>query len=143
MADTGCQSCLAGINAIKVLGLTEKDLIPVSMRMHAANNRGIKILGAVAITFSGESKSGLTLETRQITYVTDSTDKVFLSREACVELGMISQNFPAIGEMHTNHANPVISDSTSDINTAPRNDSKYAPCGCLKREASPPPWLVR
>jgi len=139
MADTGCQSCLAGINAIKVLGLTEKDLIPVSMRMHAANNRGIKILGAVAITFSGESKSGHTLETRQITYVTDSTDKVFLSREACVELGMISKNFPAIGEMHTNHANPVISGSTSDINTAPRNDSKYAPCGCLKREAPPPP----
>ena len=46
MADTGCQSCLAGIKAVRHLGLTEKDLIPVSMKMHAANNKGIKILGA-------------------------------------------------------------------------------------------------
>ena len=136
MADTGCQSCLAGIKAIHQLGLTEKDLIPVSMRMHAANNRGIKILGAVAITYTGESKSGLTLETRQITYVTDSTDKVFLSREACVELGMISKDFPTIGEMYTTHASPVMSSSVPD--TKP-GDSKYAPCGCLKREAPPPP----
>ena len=106
--------------------------------MHAANNRGIKILGAVAITYTGESKSGLTLNTRQITYVTDSTDKVFLSRDACVELGMISKNFPAIGEMYTTHASPVMSSSVSDKNTAPSGDSKYAPCGCLKREAPPP-----
>ena len=96
MANTGCQSCLAEIKTIHQLSLTDKDLIPVSMCMHAANNRDIKILGAAAITYTVESKSSLTLETCQITHVTDSTDKVFLSSEACVELGMISMTFPAI-----------------------------------------------
>jgi len=44
MADTGCQSCLTGIKVIQQLGLHQSDLIPVSMRMHAANNQGIEIL---------------------------------------------------------------------------------------------------
>jgi len=39
MADTGCQSCLVGFRQIQQLGLTKKDLIPVSMRMCAANGR--------------------------------------------------------------------------------------------------------
>ena len=107
--------------------------------MHAANNHGIKILGAAVIRYSGETESGHIVETRQITYITDSTDKVFLSREACVELGMISKNFPAIGEIHTDNASPVIDGSTSDVGTTPSHDGTRASCGCLKHEPPPPP----
>ena len=70
MADTGCQSCLASMNIIRHLGLSEKDLIPVTTCMHAANNSGIPILGAAILRFSGKSKPGQHLETRQIVYVT-------------------------------------------------------------------------
>lgn len=35
MADTGCQSCLAGFKIVKKLGLSTKDLIPVDLKMHA------------------------------------------------------------------------------------------------------------
>ena len=38
-------------------------------------------------------------QTRQIVYVTDSTDKIYLSREGCVALGLISKDFPTIGEV--------------------------------------------
>ena len=31
MADTGCQSCLAGFKLVEKLGLSSKDLIPVNM----------------------------------------------------------------------------------------------------------------
>ena len=98
MADTGCQSCLASIKVIRRLGLCEDDLIPVTMHMHAANNNGIKILGAIILRFTGRSPSGQTLETRQIVYVTSDADKLFLSREACTALRMISENFPTVGE---------------------------------------------
>ena len=94
MADTGCQSCLASLTIIKRLGLRQTDLIPVPMRMHAANNKGITILAATILRFLGKCKSGATLETREITYVTDSSDKLFLSREACIALGIISEIFP-------------------------------------------------
>jgi hypothetical protein len=46
MADTGCQSCLASLRVIHRIGLSKSDLNLVTMRMHTANNDGIKILGA-------------------------------------------------------------------------------------------------
>ena len=46
MADTGCQSCLAGIKVIYRLRMKKSDLIPVTLKMHAANNKMITILGA-------------------------------------------------------------------------------------------------
>ena len=66
MADTGCQSCLAGLECVQNLGLRKEDLIPVTMKMHAANNKVIHILGA-AILHSGTNKLSETVETHQIT----------------------------------------------------------------------------
>ena len=54
MADTGC------------LGLCGGDLIPVTMQMHTVNNKGIKILGAVILRFSGKSLSYKTFKSWQI-----------------------------------------------------------------------------
>lgn len=79
MANTGCQSCLAGIKVIHRLGLCESDLIPVTMKMHVVNNNGINILCAVILRFSGRSPSSKALERRQIVYVTSDSDKHFLS----------------------------------------------------------------
>ena len=90
--------------------------------MHAANENQITILGAAILRFSGKTKEDKTIETRQIVYVTDSTSKIFLSREACVTLGIISQKFPTIGE------------STCSI-----GPSVNTLCPCPKREQPPPP----
>lgn len=98
MADTGCQSCLIGIKVAQQMGLSTEDLIPVSMTMKAANNKGIRILGAVVVRFAGNSDDARRLETRQIAYVTDTSDRIFISRAACVNLGLISDKFPTIEE---------------------------------------------
>ena len=124
MADTGCQSCLAGMKVIHLLGLGKNDLLPVTLRMHAANNDGIKILGAVVLRFSGQSHSGQLLETRQIVYVTSDTDKLFLCREACTALGMITENFLSVGEMHKG-------DQAARI-------TQHAPCDCPPCQKPPP-----
>ena len=58
MADTGCQSSLAGIHAIRRLGIDIPDLIPVRMRMHAANEKPLNILGAAILRFCGRSPNG-------------------------------------------------------------------------------------
>uniref|UniRef100_A0AAV2JCK1 Telomerase-binding protein EST1A n=1 Tax=Knipowitschia caucasica TaxID=637954 RepID=A0AAV2JCK1_KNICA len=116
MADTGCQSCLIGVKVAQRLGLSTEDLIPVSMTMKAANDEGIRILGAAVVRFAGTSSDARRLETRQIAYVTDTSDRIFLSRTACVDLGMISDKFPTLGEVNL---------ATSD------------PCDCPQR-AEPP-----
>ena len=121
MADTGCQSCLAGLNIARRLGLSEQDLIPVTMRMHTANQNSIKILGAAIVRFYGDSQSGNLYQTKQILYITDSSDKLFLSRETCVALGIISATFPTIGEIGS------IDDDEDEV------------CTCPKRELPPVP----
>ena len=125
IADTGCQSCLAGMKVIHLLGLCGSDLFPVTLHMHAANNNGIKILGTVVLRFSGQSQSGKILETNQIVYVTSETDKLFLSREACTTLGMITKNFPSVGEMNKE-------DKAAGIT------QHHVPCDCLPRRKPPP-----
>ncbi|KAJ8373500.1 hypothetical protein SKAU_G00040800 [Synaphobranchus kaupii] len=111
MADTGCQSCLIGIKVAQQMGLSTEDLIPVSMTMKAANNKGIRVLGAAVVRFAGSSGDARRLETRQIAYVTDTSDRIFLSRAACVDLGMISDKFPTLGEVNL---------ATSEVCDCPR-----------------------
>ena len=130
MADTGCQSCLAGLKIVKKLGLSTRDLIPVNIKMHAADNHDIRILGAAILRLSGENNKGEEQTTRQMVYVTDNTDKLFLSREACVDLGIVPNTFPAMNEAQgTNPANAV---STTDT-PLPQQE-----CRCPKRTKPPP-----
>ena len=63
MADTGCQSCLAGVKLVYQLGLKLCKIIPVTMQMHVTNNNGIKILGALMLRFSGMTGDGKGFET--------------------------------------------------------------------------------
>ena len=111
MADTGCQSCLAGIQCIQCLGLKETDLIPVKTKMHTANNQQINILGAIILRISGENDLGDIVETRQLTYVTNESNRLFLSKGACIDLGMIDENFPSINEVKSNQPHTDTSDT--------------------------------
>lgn len=121
MADTGCQSCLAGTQFIRKLGLSTGDLATVSQKMHAANNEKIRILGAAIIRFTMGPKT-----TRQIVYITDSTDKLFICREACADLGIIPKDFPATQCNVVNDSEP------------PSPPLNKRPCGCPKRVPPPP-----
>ena len=114
IADTGCQSCLAGAKVLRRIGLEATELVPVTMKMNAANDKGIKILGATFLHLSGTDDTGRVFKTRQMTYITDSSDKFFLSKEACRALGVISEDFPRIGEYSGPSTNPHQLDSTNN-----------------------------
>ena len=129
MADTGCQSCLAGTKLLERLKLTEKDLITVNMNMTAANNCKINIRGALVLRIRGRSPTGTKLETRQIVYFTDSTDRFFLSKQACIALGLISNHFPTIGETASDE---IRASSTVALPEPERS------CNCPDRQLPPP-----
>ena len=105
--------------------------------MHAAINKGITILGATIFRISGKDDQGRHVVTRQMTYVTDNSDKLFISREACIALGMISDSFPTIGK---------INDMQQTISTEiPQNmpnkvgsvNDLATTCNCPKRKIPP------
>ncbi len=64
--------------------------------------------------------------------MTNSTDKFFLSREACSDLGIISHNFPAMDEVKETSLNGSIGGATNS--TPPSQHG----CQCLKRTKPPP-----
>lgn len=125
VADTGCQSCLAGISVLDRLGIDKNDMIPTSMKMKAANQNSIAILGALILRITGSSQSGRSVTTRQIVYLTDSTDKLFLSREACVALGILPATFPSF-------------DTTFALKDGLSSNLDDDECHCPPRQAPPP-----
>ncbi|KAL8583505.1 hypothetical protein ACOMHN_056315 [Nucella lapillus] len=125
LADTGCQSCLAGIHIVRQLGLHASNLISVEMKMHTADNKDIPIIGALPLLFAAMGTDGRRYYTKQLTYVTDALhDKLFLSREACAELCIIAPNFPNVG-------------GSNLCGAATQNDSDT--CDCPRRQKPPPP----
>ena len=103
--------------------------------MHAANNNGIKILGAVIMRFTGGSKTGKKLESRQVVYVTRDSDKLFLSHETCAAFGIITKDFPTIGKaLHVG-----TDDGTNQKTRAENLHSQPGPtCDCPRRQRPRP-----
>ena len=128
LADTGCQSMLGGVNLLQALRLQQNQLIPVNMKMTAANSKGIEIIGALPLRISGVSKTGKVISTRQLVYFTPATNRLFLSKHACIVLGLISKNFPSIGE------NLEVTDSRKHPESAMTSE-----CQCPRRTMPPPP----
>ena len=130
IADTGCQSCLSGIQLLRLLSISMSSIIPVKMQMTAANSNIITILGALPLRFTGTSPSGSKYTTRQLVYFTDSTDKLFISKQACKMLGIISDSFPTIGDTLA---------STDQVAPPEPESGITRSCNCPKRQLPPPP----
>ena len=122
MADTGCQSTLAGESILNKLGLNPSQLISTTTSMSAANCSPITISGALPLCISARSPGGTTHSTRQLVYFTPSTDKIYLSKNACIALQIIPESFPSVGFAHS---------AAAHADHAPR-------CDCPKREEPPP-----
>ena len=131
VADTGCQSCLAGVNLLQKLGLTERVLNKTRLQMSAANGNKLDIIGAMALQLSTSASHGST-ETRQIVYICRDTRDFFLSRGACVDLGMVSHNFPDVGHCLQTPAEVSACNAASE-------SSMTAACECPRRQPPPHP----
>lgn len=135
MADTGCQSMLGGESVLHSLGRSRSDLIPCSTRMSAANENAIDILGALPLRISGTSENGQTHSTRQLVYFTTSTERLYLSKDACIALGLIHSSFPKIGSAAT----PQLSScDSSDPDHESKTSAAIRPCKCPNRQPPPP-----
>lgn len=121
MADTGCQSCLIGFKCVLKLGLTKLDLLPVSMEMRAANGNPIKVLSAIILKIASPTSPNSVHETRQLVYVTNETNQFFISKGACIDLGIIPSNFPAIADKYHEVASADVLKSTTAYLNHPNN----------------------
>ena len=108
-------SCLAGVSTLVKLGLSRKDLIPVKTQMRSADNAGIELLGAIFIELSGNDEAGTQFKTKQMVYISRTTEAFYLNRSACNDLGIISSKFSIIGENSNLQKTAAIGQSHSPV----------------------------
>ena len=82
LVDTGAQMVVMGIKTVYAMGLGRKNIIPVGMTIKAANTGGLKLLGGVLVRISGRDKNGIERVSRQLAYIAEEVDRVFLSKKA-------------------------------------------------------------
>ena len=100
--DTGAQSCLWSRRDFYRCGFQLSDLIPIKHTMFAANREKIDIDGAIFIRLSGTDHHGNTHTAPVMVYVSPSTERFYLSRDALILQGVISKNFPQVGSTMEN-----------------------------------------
>ena len=119
LADTGCQSCLAGPLLLSSLNLRRSDLIPACLAMKSASGDSLPIMGAALLRVKFRQR-----ETRQMVYFSPLASKLYLSLSTCQDLGLISAAFPLITAAASSKETPPPStgapfNPTSDPNTPP------------------------
>ena len=143
VVDSGAQSCLWSRKDFLKNGFSTRDLIQVKHSMKAANTAPITIDGAIFLRLSGETKNGHCCEAAVMVYISPDAKDFYLSKEAMIQLGIISRNFPQIGAANESTVSPIaqpclqeeeVSHSTCQEDGS---DSVRAECGCLKRDLPP------
>ena len=96
VADSGTMSNLWGYKEFKAAGFGEEDLSPVSVKLRAANKNPISVLGAFVAVFEGVPPKNGIISGRGTVYVSDTVSEFFLSYDTILDLGVVSNKFPAV-----------------------------------------------
>ena len=119
-------------------GFSMQDLIPVRHAMRAANRAPIKIDGAVLIRLSGLTAAGSHLEAAAMVYISPDANAFFLSKDAMIQLGIISSSFPQIGSTSaTESANIGACKLSEPEDPGDTMNSTADACGCRRRSLPP------
>ena len=99
MKDTGAQMVVGDMSLVHSLGITRKELIPLANRVNVANDTSLGMIGGILIKLTATDVFGNTTESLQLCYISDTVQSLFLSREACEDLGFITKDFPNTKEV--------------------------------------------
>ena len=89
LADTGCQTCTAGVEFLTQIQCPRSYLVPTHHRINGITTTGLGIVGSVLIRFQINDKV-----TRQMVHISENIHGLYLSESALVELGVIHREFP-------------------------------------------------
>ena len=143
LPDTGAQITVVGMKFMHSLGVKKSKLIPLSRGSNAANNFELGLLGGALVEFSGKDCRGEMRTSKQLCYVAHNIESVYLSRSACVDLGVIGNDFPMVGAFMNPEINLISENKDNETYMSINLHGKEKPnpestCSCPKRETLPP-----
>ena len=128
-ADTGAQLTTIPFSLLARLKVHSSDLLPIATNLNTVTGTPVDLVGVILLEFSGMNPTtGKTCVTRQLAYVSNSIPYLFLSREACADLGLITLNFPSVGSFGQD---AQIASSTCSNSGVARDEAP--PCSCPRR----------
>ena len=148
-ADTGAQLFTVPTSILGPLGLKEVDLFPVATNLNTVTGTPVDIIGGILLILTGTNPyTGVVRSSRQLAYVSRTVPYPFLSKEACLDLGLIPATFPAIGSCDTQAATLAAVSPHPDLHSPACSNSvvtgpEEPPCSCPLRQLPPttPPTL--
>ena len=76
------------------LGIMPSELFPVTANVKLVDRKRLQLIGGMLITISAVASDGSTKTSSHMCYIGEKIEKLFLSREACLKLKIIDENFP-------------------------------------------------
>ena len=150
--DTGAQMVVVPVDLLNKLKVKAESIFPIASGLNTVTAAPVDLIGGILIRITATNpKTGITLVTKQLAYVSKSVKSVYLSREACQDLGTISPSFPEIGSFsHTDQQNMEQHIDTIQFTIAKLSETVVSkctntgvigpddvPCSCPTR--TPPP----
>ena len=142
ISDTGAQLTVIPCSLLENLKTTPETIFPVQTKVNGASDVPILVQGGVLLTVTARNTiTGAIRHTRQLCYVSNHVQVTYLSLSACIDLGTVPANFPAIGSCDSMSSAPTASVSTISTPTQCTNtgvpSSTETPCTCPRRAAPP------
>ena len=131
MADTGASVCMADNQVIKRMGLDTTHLTKCSMELTSADKSSIRILGAIPVVITDISSG---LKSSQILYISNNASSLLLSLEACIDLHIVPDTFPAFSQNSGNSEAQQIGRNGTNSKSQKKHDCE---CNCPIRTEPP------
>lgn len=93
LVDTGTQMCVADCKLAKQMGLSKHNMLTPALTISFADNADLELIGAAFMLIKSDKGPA----TRQLVYFATGVGQFYLSKQACVDLGIIDANFPQVG----------------------------------------------
>ena len=87
--DSGATICLGGTKHLRHMGISEKNLVPSSKKVPTVGGFSFTCQGWIPVSFKVGEKT-----TKQALYICRNVQVLYFSKDACIDVGIVSPCFP-------------------------------------------------
>ena len=92
--DSGAQLTVMNEQELQALGIKKNSIFPLALSINTVTRSSIDLIGGVFLRFTAyDHKTNSVLSTRQLCYVSKTVKGIYLSEQACMDLGYVSPSF--------------------------------------------------
>ena len=142
VTDTGAQLTVVPHTLLDSLKVKPETIFPLETRVNGASEVPIMVDGGILLKVTAfDAISGAVRHSLQLCYVSKHVKVPYLSLSACIDLGLVPANFPAVGSCDTPgspaHLCPVTSPVSQPCTNTGVVSSDDTPCSCPRRNLPP------